>query len=165
VPGRKSDVLDCQWLRQLHSYGLLSGSFRPDDSICVLRSYIRQRDTLIADAARLGSPKAITATAHKLARIFYHMWTTRQSYHDTGASYYDQQYQHRKLKQPNYLVLFRELLLLARWRSLSEGYTYSSGRCLSGANQFSLTRTHVSYSDIERSNQQWSDCHQSLTYY
>ncbi|MBD1846700.1 IS110 family transposase [Cyanobacteria bacterium FACHB-63] len=52
VPGRKSDVLDCQWLRQLHSYGLLSGSFRPDASICVLRSYIRQRDTLIADAAR-----------------------------------------------------------------------------------------------------------------
>jgi transposase len=52
VPGRKSDVLDCQWLRQLHSYRLLSGSFRPDDSICVLRSYIRQRDTLIADAAR-----------------------------------------------------------------------------------------------------------------
>jgi transposase len=52
VPGRKSDVLDCQWLRQLHSYGLLSGSFRPTDSICVLRSYIRQRDTLIGDAAR-----------------------------------------------------------------------------------------------------------------
>jgi transposase len=52
VPGRKSDVLDCQWLRQLHSYGLLSASFRPADSICVLRSYIRQRDTLIADAAR-----------------------------------------------------------------------------------------------------------------
>lgn len=52
VPGRKSDVLDCQWLRQLHSYGLLSGSFRPADQICVLRSYIRQRDTLIADAAR-----------------------------------------------------------------------------------------------------------------
>jgi transposase len=49
--------------------------------------------------ARLGSPKAITATAYKLARIFYHLWTTRQSDHDTGASYYDQQYQHRKLKQ------------------------------------------------------------------
>lgn len=41
VPGRKSDVLDCQWLRQLHSYGLLSGSFRPAEQICVLRSYIR----------------------------------------------------------------------------------------------------------------------------
>lgn len=47
VPGRKSDVLDCQWLQQLHSYGLLAGSFRPDDQICVLRSYIRQRDNLI----------------------------------------------------------------------------------------------------------------------
>lgn len=52
VPGRKSDVQDCQWLRQLHSYGLLSGSFRPAEAICVLRSYIRQRDALIADAAR-----------------------------------------------------------------------------------------------------------------
>lgn len=38
VPGRKSDVLECQWLRQLHSYGLLAGSFRPDDQVCVLRS-------------------------------------------------------------------------------------------------------------------------------
>jgi hypothetical protein len=36
VPGRKTDVLDCQWLQKLHSYGLLSGSFRPDDQICVL---------------------------------------------------------------------------------------------------------------------------------
>ncbi|MEH2048635.1 hypothetical protein [Nostoc sp.] len=43
--------------------------------------------------ARLGAPKAITATAHKLARIFYHLWTTRQSYHDAGATYYEQQYQ------------------------------------------------------------------------
>ena len=51
VPGRKSDVLDCQWLQQLHSYGLLSGSFRPNDQICVLRSYIRQRDTLIKSAS------------------------------------------------------------------------------------------------------------------
>ena len=50
VPGRKSDVLDCQWLQQLHSYGLLAGSFRPDDEICVLRSYIRHRDSLIRSA-------------------------------------------------------------------------------------------------------------------
>lgn len=50
LPGRKTDVLDCQWLQQLHSYGLLSGSFRPDDQICVLRSYIRQRDSLIKSA-------------------------------------------------------------------------------------------------------------------
>ncbi len=51
VPGRKSDVLDCQWLQQLHTYGLLSGSFRPEDQVCVLRSYIRQRDNLIKSAS------------------------------------------------------------------------------------------------------------------
>lgn len=50
VPGRKSDVQDCQWLQQLHSYGLLSGSFRPKDDICVLRSYVRQRDALVKSA-------------------------------------------------------------------------------------------------------------------
>lgn len=46
VSGRKSDVLDCQWLQQLHTYGLLSGAFRPNDDICVLRSYMRQREML-----------------------------------------------------------------------------------------------------------------------
>ena len=51
VPGRKTDVNDCQWLQQLHSYGLLSGSFRPEDQVCVLRSYIRQRDSLIKSAS------------------------------------------------------------------------------------------------------------------
>lgn len=51
VPGRKSDVLDCQWLQQLHTYGLLRGSFRPEESICVLRAYMRQRDRLIKSAA------------------------------------------------------------------------------------------------------------------
>lgn len=50
LPGRKSDVLDCQWIQQLHSYGLLSASFRPQDQICVLRSYIRQRDNLVRSA-------------------------------------------------------------------------------------------------------------------
>jgi transposase len=47
VPGRKTDVLDCQWLQRLHSYGLLSGSFRPEDKVCVLRSYLRHRDNLV----------------------------------------------------------------------------------------------------------------------
>ena len=50
VPGRKSDVLDCQWLQKLHTFGLLSASFRPDNQVCVLRSYIRQRETLITEA-------------------------------------------------------------------------------------------------------------------
>lgn len=47
VPGRKSDVQDCQWLQQLHSYGLLAPSFIPDGEIVVLRSYLRQRENLI----------------------------------------------------------------------------------------------------------------------
>lgn len=51
VPGRKSDVLDCQWLQKLHTYGLLSGSFRPEDQVCALRSYIRQRDSLIRSSS------------------------------------------------------------------------------------------------------------------
>ncbi len=51
VPGRKSDVQDCQWLQQLHSYGLLRGSFRPDNQMCVLRSYVRQRKKLTESAS------------------------------------------------------------------------------------------------------------------
>jgi transposase len=48
APGRpKSDVLDCQWLQRLHSYGLLTASFRPADQVVVLRSYLRQRQMLI----------------------------------------------------------------------------------------------------------------------
>jgi transposase len=52
VSGRKSDVLDCQWLQQLHTYGLLQGAFRPTDHIVVLRSYLRQRAMLIQGAAQ-----------------------------------------------------------------------------------------------------------------
>jgi transposase len=52
VPGRKTDVLDCQWLQQLHSFGLLAGAFRPDDQTCVLRSYMRQRAMLVTYAGQ-----------------------------------------------------------------------------------------------------------------
>src|SRR5216117_3447405 len=52
VSGRKSDVLDCQWLQQLHTYGLLSGDFRPPDEICVLRSYLRQKEMLTQASAQ-----------------------------------------------------------------------------------------------------------------
>lgn len=51
VPGRKSDVLDCQWLQQLHTYGLLHGAFRPVDQVCTLRAYVRQRSTLVRSSA------------------------------------------------------------------------------------------------------------------
>jgi len=47
VPGKKTDILDCQWIQQLHTYGLLQGSFRPADNICALRALIRHRDMLI----------------------------------------------------------------------------------------------------------------------
>jgi len=50
VPGRKSDVKDCQWLQQLHCYGLLNGSFRPAPDICALRSWVRHRHNLIESA-------------------------------------------------------------------------------------------------------------------
>ncbi len=48
--------------------------------------------------ARLGAPKAITATAHKLARIFYRLWTSGNAYVDPGIDAYEQQYRERILK-------------------------------------------------------------------
>ena len=52
VSGRKSDVLDCQWLQQLMTYGLLSGAFRPAEQVCVLRSLWRQRGMLLRSQGR-----------------------------------------------------------------------------------------------------------------
>jgi transposase len=51
VPGRKSDVNDAQWIRQLHTYGLLRGSFRPHEQIVALRAYLRHRERLVEYAA------------------------------------------------------------------------------------------------------------------
>lgn len=51
VPGRKTDVNDAQWIRQLHSYGLLRGSFRPHEQIVALRAYLRHRERLVEYAA------------------------------------------------------------------------------------------------------------------
>ena len=51
VPGRKSDVLDCQWIQQLHSLGLLRASFRPDAEMTALRAYLRHRATLLQHRA------------------------------------------------------------------------------------------------------------------
>ena len=47
VPGRKSDVSDCQWLQYLHSVGLLRGSFRPEQAVCSVRSILRHRDSVV----------------------------------------------------------------------------------------------------------------------
>src|SRR3984893_13391853 len=51
VPGRKTDVSDAAWLRELHSYGLLRRSLRPDAEIATLRAYLRQRERLVEYAA------------------------------------------------------------------------------------------------------------------
>ena len=52
LPGRKTDVQDCQWLQYLHSVGLLRGSFRPADQVCAVRSILRHRDGLVRGASR-----------------------------------------------------------------------------------------------------------------
>lgn len=51
VPGRKSDVQDCQWIQELHSYGLLKAAFRPTKELEILRSYWRHRASLVQGCA------------------------------------------------------------------------------------------------------------------
>jgi transposase len=51
VPGRKSDVADCQWLQHLHSVGLLRGSFHPPQAVRAVRALLRHRDSLVKMAA------------------------------------------------------------------------------------------------------------------
>jgi len=71
VSGRKSDVLDCQWLQQLMSFGLLSGAFRPAEQVCVLRSLTRQRAMLLRSQGRLVQhmQKALTQMNIQLANV------------------------------------------------------------------------------------------------
>lgn len=71
VSGRKSDVLDCQWLQQLLSFGLLSGAFRPPADVCALRTVARQRDTLIEEQARCiqRMQKALTEMNLQLTNV------------------------------------------------------------------------------------------------
>jgi transposase len=72
LPGRsKTDVLDCQWIQKLHSFGLLNSAFRPSEQICELRTYVRQRSTLIQDSARqmLHMQKALTQMNVKLQQV------------------------------------------------------------------------------------------------
>jgi transposase len=51
VPGRKSDVQDCQWLQKLMSLGLLRAAWRPGDEVCVVRAVVRQREVLLTEQA------------------------------------------------------------------------------------------------------------------
>ena len=71
VSGRKSDVLDCQWLQQLMSFGLLRGAFRPAERVCVLRSLTRQRTMLLRSQGRIVQhmQKALTQMNIQLANV------------------------------------------------------------------------------------------------
>jgi len=71
VAGRKSDCLDCQWLRILHTFGLLEGSFQPAADMAVLRSYLRHRQMLIeCGAAHIQHmQKALTQMNVQLANV------------------------------------------------------------------------------------------------
>jgi len=71
VSGRKSDVLDCQWLQQLLTDGLLRGAFRPAESVCVLRALWRQRGLLLRHQARSVQhmQKALTQMNIQLATV------------------------------------------------------------------------------------------------
>lgn len=71
VPGRKTDVQDCQWLQQLHSYGLLHSSFRPENDICILRSYVRQRTNIIKSCSThiLRMQKSLAGMNVQLHRV------------------------------------------------------------------------------------------------
>jgi transposase len=71
LPGRKSDISDCQWLQQLHTFGLLNGSFRPKDEVCVLRSFLRLRDSLVKDCSShiLRMQKALTEMNLQIHRV------------------------------------------------------------------------------------------------
>ncbi|WP_414694376.1 IS110 family transposase [Paraburkholderia sp.] len=71
VSGRKSDVLDCQWIQQLMTYGLLRGAFRPADQVCVLRSLWRQRGMLLRSQSRhvQHMQKALTQMNVQLANV------------------------------------------------------------------------------------------------
>jgi transposase len=51
VPGRKSDVQDCQWLQKLMSLGLLRAAWRPGAAVCVVRAVVRQREVLLREQA------------------------------------------------------------------------------------------------------------------
>lgn len=69
LPGRKSDVQECQWLRKLHTYGLLRKSFRPPEEIRAVRTFWRLRDRVVKDAGRAVQhiQKALTTMNVQLA--------------------------------------------------------------------------------------------------
>ena len=71
LPGRKTDVLECQWLQKLHTFGLLNNSVQPAEEIWVLRTYMRQREKLVVGASTCiqHMQKALTEMNIQLANV------------------------------------------------------------------------------------------------
>src|SRR5450631_2669223 len=71
LPGRKSDVQECEWLRKLHSYGLLRNSFRPPVEIQAVRTVWRHRDRVVKEAGEAVQQmqKALTKMNVQLANV------------------------------------------------------------------------------------------------
>ena len=103
VPGRKSDVQDCEWLRELHSVGLLRGSFQPPPRsspsapCCAIQTALGAFYRRLA--VRVGKPKAITATARKLAILVYRTLSGTLTNHDPGATTYHARQRTRLLRR------------------------------------------------------------------
>ncbi len=75
MPGRKTDVQDCQWIQQLHTYGLLRASFRPDEATCRLRTLVRHRANLVSAGAEhiLHMQKALAQMNIQLHQAVSHL--------------------------------------------------------------------------------------------
>jgi transposase len=75
VPGRKTDVQDCQWIQQLHTFGLLRASFRPTDAICRLRTLMRHRGNLTSTGSEYiqHMQKALTQMNVQLHHVVSHL--------------------------------------------------------------------------------------------
>jgi hypothetical protein len=75
LPGRKTDLQECQWLQPLHTFGLLNNSFRPAEQIRVLRSYMRQRENLVAAGSTCTRHirKALTEMNVQLDNVISHL--------------------------------------------------------------------------------------------
>src|SRR5262249_59209609 len=71
VPGRKSDVQECQWLLKLHAFGLLNNSFQPTDEIRIARTLWRQRSNLVAEASSViqRMQKVLTEMSVQLSNV------------------------------------------------------------------------------------------------
>jgi transposase len=107
VPGRKTDVKDCQWLQELPTSGVLHGAFRPEDHVCVLRSSLRQRRMLVAMASRavqhmqnaleqmhLTLPEVVSAMNGKTGREILHALLAGERDPQRLASHRDRRCKH-----------------------------------------------------------------------